>query len=163
MPQLNPDSFLTQIVWLVITFAVLYLVMWRVALPRVTEVLRDRQGRIDSDLEKAETLKREAEDVLAAYEKTVAEGRAEAQSILREAADRIAADSERQHAEVSARLARETDEATDRIARAKADAMAHVREAAADAAQAVAEKLTGASVTPDEAATAAQSAMEERR
>lgn len=45
MPQLNPEFFLTQIVWLAISFTVLYLILWRVALPRVAECWRRGRTR----------------------------------------------------------------------------------------------------------------------
>ncbi len=61
MPQLEQfDTYLSQVVWLVISFAILYVVMWKAALPRVADVLQERQERIDDDLERAEKLKSEA-------------------------------------------------------------------------------------------------------
>ena len=66
MPQLDPSTFATQLFWLFLTFTALFLIAWKVALPRMTEVLNTRQERIEGDLEKAETLKAEAEEVLAA-------------------------------------------------------------------------------------------------
>ena len=62
MPQLDPSSYASQIFWLVVTFVILYLLMWKVALPRVSALLRERQERIDDDLEKASRLKAEAEE-----------------------------------------------------------------------------------------------------
>ena len=84
MPQLDPSLIPTQLFWLFITFLALFLVAWKVALPRITEVLDARQTRIDGDLEKAEALKAEAEDVMAAYEKTLATASSQAQDIHRE-------------------------------------------------------------------------------
>ena len=60
MPQLDPSTFATQLVWLIITFLILYLILWKSALPRIASILQDRQERIDNDLEKAEKLKKEA-------------------------------------------------------------------------------------------------------
>ncbi len=112
MPQIDQiDTYLSQIIWLVITFAVLYVVMWKTALPRVADVLQERQERIDNDLERAEKLKTEAEAVLEAYEATAAKAQAEAQAILRAGADAFAAEASAKHDEVSARLAQETDAA----------------------------------------------------
>ena len=72
MPQLEQiDTYLSQVIWLVISFAVLYVVMWKGALPRVADVLQERQERIDDDLDRAEKLKSEAEAALEAYEATV--------------------------------------------------------------------------------------------
>ncbi|MDA0676265.1 MAG: F0F1 ATP synthase subunit B', partial [Proteobacteria bacterium] len=55
MPQLATGDFVPQLVWLAITFIALYVVMWRVALPRIVDVLEERQRRIDDDLLMAES------------------------------------------------------------------------------------------------------------
>ncbi|MFQ5764023.1 MAG: F0F1 ATP synthase subunit B', partial [Rhodospirillales bacterium] len=62
MPQLDVNTYLPQIVWLVITFTVLFLIMWRVAVPRIADVLEARQKRIDDNLDKAAESKKEAEE-----------------------------------------------------------------------------------------------------
>ncbi len=67
MPQLEQiGTYLSQIVWLFITFGILYAVLWKLALPRIAQVLQERQDRIDDDLERAEMLKTEAEAALEA-------------------------------------------------------------------------------------------------
>ncbi len=163
MPQLAQiDTFLSQIIWLVISFAVLYVVMWKAALPRVADVLQERQERIDDDLERAEKLKTEAEAVLEAYEATVAKAQAEAQAILRAGADAFAAKAVARHDEVSARLARETDAAESRIDEAREEALANVRFVAGEVAQAAAAKLIGAKISEPDADDAVQRSIEER-
>ena len=99
MPQLEQiDTYLSQVVWLVISFVVLYVVMWKTALPRVADVLQERQERIGDDLERAEKLKSEAEAVLEVYEATTAKAQADAQAVLRAGADAFAAERQRHHA-----------------------------------------------------------------
>ena len=61
MPQFDPGTFLPQLFWLTVTFGCLFVVVWRHALPRISEVMAARQRHIDSDLEKAASLRREAE------------------------------------------------------------------------------------------------------
>ena len=81
MPQLDQIwSYPSQVFWLVVSFAVLYYVLSRIALPKVSDLLQERQERIDADLEKAENLKKEAETVLAAYEAAMADARGKAQA-----------------------------------------------------------------------------------
>jgi F-type H+-transporting ATPase subunit b len=163
MPQLDPSTFASQLFWLAVTFVFLYWVMWKIVIPRVADVLQDRQERIDDDLEKAEGLRNEAASVLESYEKTVAEGRAKAQAILREAADRNdEAAADRQTA-LSEQLAVQTAEAEARINAAREEALANIRTVAAETAQAAALRLSGASVTHDEAAEAVAAVLTERR
>jgi F-type H+-transporting ATPase subunit b len=163
MPQLEQfDTYLSQVVWLVISFAVLYFVMWKAALPRVGNVLQERQKRIDDDLERAEKLKSEAEAVLVAYEESTAKAHAEAQAILRAGAEAFAADAAVRHDELSARLAEETEAAESRIAAARNEALANVRTVAGEVAQAAASKLIGAQISETDAADAVGRSMEER-
>ena len=71
MPQLDVNTFLPQVVWLVITFTALFLLMWRVAVPRIADLLEARQRRIEDNLDKAQESKKEAEETLAAYEQAM--------------------------------------------------------------------------------------------
>jgi F-type H+-transporting ATPase subunit b len=163
MPQLEQfDTYLSQVIWLVISFAVLYLVMWKTALPRVADVLQERQKRIDDDLERAEKLKSEAKAVLDAYEATAAKAHAEAQVILRAGADAFAAEAAVRHDEMSARLAQETAAAESRIDAARVEALANVRSVAGEVAQAAASKLIGAEISESDAADAVGRSIEER-
>ena len=84
MPQLDPSLFATQLFWLFVTFLVLFLIAWKAALPRIADVLNARQNRIDGDLEKAQALKTEAEEVLATYERSLAGAATQAQDIHRD-------------------------------------------------------------------------------
>lgn len=151
MPQLEASTFISQLFWLAITFVGLYLVMWKVVIPRVADVLRDRQERLDDDLEKAEALRNEAASVLEAYEKTVADGRAQAQAILREAADQNDKAAAIRQAALGEQLAQQTAAAEARIEGARKEALANIRSIAAEAAQAATLRLSGATITQDEA------------
>ena len=162
MPQLDPSTFAPQLFWLLITFGVLYLVMWKVALPRIANLLQERQERIDGDLERAQKLRDDAEAVLEAYEKTIAEGRARAQDVLREAMAAMAKDSDDQHAALTGRLATQTAEAEARINDARDRALEDIRSVAAQTAQAAAGRLIGADVADDEAERAVAAALEEQ-
>ena len=84
MPQLEQiHTFIGQIFWLFVTFGLLYIVLWKAALPRVSTILQERQERIDEDLRKAEEFKQEADEAIAAYEKLVADARSQAQTVIR--------------------------------------------------------------------------------
>lgn len=161
MPQLDASTYVSQLFWLAVTFVILYWVMWKIVIPRVAEVLRDRQERIDDDLEKAEALRNEAAGVLEAYEKTVAEGRTRAQAILREAADKNDKAAAERQAALGEQLARQTEEAETRINAAREEALANIRTVAAETAQAAALRLSGATITRDEAEEAVASVLAE--
>ena len=163
MPQLEQiDTYLSQVVWLVLTFGILYLVLWRSALPRISQILVTRQERIDGDLRKATELKAEAETVLAAYEESAAKARAEAQAILRESADRFAVEAAERNDTLTAELAEEAAAGEARIEVARERAMADVESIAAELAGLAAERLTGTATDPAAAEAAVAHAMRER-
>jgi F-type H+-transporting ATPase subunit b len=164
MPQLQQHAtYLSQVFWLVVTFTILLIVMWRVALPRVAAILRDRQERIEGDLEKAMRLKAEAEGVLKAYETAMAEGRAKAQALLREAGEQAAKEAADAQAAAAARLDKETGEAEKRIAAAKREALDNVRAIASEAARGATAKFLGAEPSATDADAAVTQALAGRR
>src|SRR5262245_23341582 len=87
-PPLDPGTFVPQLVWLALTFGLLYMLLKRFALPRVGEVIEERRERIQRDLERAEKLKAETEQALADYEKALGEAHARANAIAREMRDK---------------------------------------------------------------------------
>lgn len=150
MPQLDPSSFASQLIWLTITFVIFYLVMARVALPRVSEVLETRQNRIAYDLETATTLKVEAESVLAEYEASMAKAHSDSQELLAQAASERGAEAARRREELNAKIAAQLSDAERRIDEARRAAMAGIEEIAGDVALSATAKLIG--VEPSDAA-----------
>jgi F-type H+-transporting ATPase subunit b len=149
MPQLDIATFVPQLVWLAISFVVLYILMTTLGLPKVRAALDGRRQRLDGDLDRAAALKTEAEAALAAYQKALAEARAAAQETLRQTGARLAAEAaERQH-QLTATLAAQIEAAEQRIAAGKEQALGEIRNIASEVAGAVVEKLTGAA--PDAA------------
>ena len=127
MPQLDPATFAPQLFWLAVCFGVLYLIVSRVALPRVGEILQARRERIEADLSRAEALREEAEAALAAHERAMAEARAEARGLLAAAAAKAAAEVELMHSALGARLEAEAERAERRIAEAAAVTLEDLR------------------------------------
>jgi F-type H+-transporting ATPase subunit b len=162
MPQFNPEFWAPQLFWLFVTAVALFLVMWRVALPRVDVVVADRQERIGGNLRKAETLKAEAEAALAAYQKSIADARAAAQAEHAKAQAAIAAESAKREAVFGKRLSDQEAAAEASIAAARAAAMAQVKPIAIDLAAALTEKLVGTKVAADAAASAVDAVAKER-
>ncbi len=154
MPQLIFSDYAPQLAWLAISFIGLYLVLAYMALPRISEVLENRQVRIANDLDDAERLKGEAEDALDAYEGALAEARGNAHDIALETRTRVAGETERRKAELASTLAGQAEEAESKIETARAEALEKVRDVAEEAAAAVIAKLIGEEV-PQPAVVAA--------
>ncbi|HVY51279.1 MAG TPA: F0F1 ATP synthase subunit B [Devosia sp.] len=148
-PPFDASTFASQILWFVITFAVLYIVLSRVALPQVGSIIDKRRARIDGDLKEAERLKGETDKAIAAYEAALAEARRNAHGIAEETRASIRADIDAKRRAVEADLSQKVAEAEARIAADKSAALARVGEIAADTAAALVARLTG-EANPDE-------------
>lgn len=148
MPQLNPHDYTPQLFWLAVTFTVLYWLMKRVALPRVADVVAAREQRIANDLDRAGSLKAEAEEAMQAYEKTQAEARARAAEIVRQAEAAIAKETAARQAQLADDLGRRLKDAESRIAAAKANAMSNLAGVSSEVARAAIERLIGESIAP---------------
>ena len=143
MPQLEVSTFLPQLVWLAITFCLLYVLMARIGLPRVGGAIDARRGRIDGDLARAAQLKSEAEAAMAAYQQTLASARAEAQAAVKQTTDRLAAEAAERQRQLGETLAQHTAAAEQQIAAAKQRALANMHDIAVDVGRSIAEKVTG--------------------
>jgi F-type H+-transporting ATPase subunit b len=151
-PPFDPSTYASQLVSLAIAFAALYLIVSRIALPRVGAVIDARQNKIEGDLAEAQKLKDESEAALKAYESDLATARSKAQAIGAETRDRLNAASEAERKTLEDKLAARLADAEKTIAATRATAMSNVRGIAADAAGAIVQRLTGAA--PDGKAVA---------
>ena len=161
MPQLDFATFPTQIFWLCITFLLLYLVMWKVVIPRISGVLEERQSRVENDLERAEQLQLEATSVLAAYKECISNGKLEAQKIIQEATLQIAESQAHREAEALERISAITAEAEGKINAARNDAIADIRSVAAELVQITVLKLSGSEVSKEEALSTVETVNQE--
>ncbi len=157
-PPFDQTTFPSQIFWLAITFAFLFVVLWRVAGPRIGGVIGERKGRVAGDLATAGKHRSDAEAALASYQSALAEARAKAHIVADEARKLVDGEIEKAktEADVEARQAQTRAEA--QIAATRTEAAKHVIKAAQDAAADIVARLTGDTVSPDEAAAAVKAA-----
>jgi F-type H+-transporting ATPase subunit b len=158
-PPFDSSTFASQLVWLVITFVLLYALMAKVALPRVGSIIAQRQNRIDDDLAQANAFKAQSDAALAAYEKALADARARAQAMASEMRDKQAAEAEASRKKLEDQLNAKLAEAEKVIAGTKQAAMANVRNIAADAAKAIVERLIGTKPADSAVAAAVKDAL----
>ncbi|EAP78406.1 ATP synthase F0, B' subunit [Roseovarius nubinhibens ISM] len=132
-----------QIFWLLLTLVVLYFVLSRVALPRIEAILAERQGTITNDLAAAEDLKVKAEEAEQAYQKALADARAEAQAIVAEAKAEIQADLDAATAKADAQIAAKAAEGEKKIAEIRETALDNVKAVAKDTAKEIVAAMGG--------------------
>ena len=146
-PPFQKDTFASQLVSLLIAFVALYLIVSRIALPRVGSVIDARQNTIEGDLADAQKLKDESDSALKAYESELAAARSRAQAIGAETREKLNAASEAERKTLEEQLSVKLADAEKTIASTREAAMSNVRGIAADAAAAIVQRLTG--VLPD--------------
>jgi F-type H+-transporting ATPase subunit b len=132
-PPFKTDTFPSQIFWLVITMALLFVVLWRYAGPRIKGTLSERRDLIHREIETAQENKRKAEAATVAYETPLYEARERARTINNQYRERAAADLKAAEAEADAKAEKATSEAEARLAKIRADAKSHIADAARDA------------------------------
>jgi F-type H+-transporting ATPase subunit b len=135
MPQLEFSTFPNQIFWLVVTLVVLYMILSRVALPRIGSILAERAGTITADIDAAETYKRQANEAEAAYNKALDDARGEAHKVAEKMRADIQADLDKAMARAEAEIAARTAESERRIAEIRDSANEAVEEVARDTVQ----------------------------
>ena len=146
-PPFQKDTFASQLVSLLVAFVALYLIVSRIALPRVGSLLDERQNKIEGDLAAAQRLRDESDAALKAYESELASARSRAQAIGAETREKLNAASEAERKTLEERLSVKLAEAEKTIAATREAAMKNVRSIASDAAIAIVQRLTG--VAPD--------------
>ena len=92
MPQLNPEFWVSQILWLVLTFGILYIVLSKLILPKISDNLESRKSQILENIETAETQREESEKKLKEFEKIILESKLEAKNYFNEARQKILED-----------------------------------------------------------------------
>ena len=142
-PPFDASTFPSQLVSLVVFFVALYIIVSRIALPRVGAVIDARQNKIEGDLSQAQKLKDESEAALKAYESELASARSKAQAISSANREKLNAASEAERKTLEDKLAVKLAESEKTIAATRATAMSNVRGIAADAAGAIVQRLTG--------------------
>lgn len=157
MPQLDFSTFPNQIFWLLVTLVVIYLVLTRIALPRIGGVLAERKGTITNDLAAAEEFKQKAVQAEKAYNDALARARVEAAKIVAAAKAEIQRDLDAATAQADADIAAKTAQSEKAIAEIRAGAMAAVTEVARDTAFELVSALGGSTdAAAVEAAVAAR-------
>ncbi|MCA3443860.1 MAG: F0F1 ATP synthase subunit B' [Rhodobacter sp.] len=143
MPQLDFSTWPNQIFWLLVTLVAIYLLLTRIALPRIGAVLADRKGAITNDLAAAEELKQKALKAEKAYNDALAQARADAAKIVAEARAGIQKDLDAALAKADAQIAAKSAESEGRITEIREGALAAVTEVAKDTAREIVAALGG--------------------
>ena len=153
-PPFESEYFPSQLVWLTITFVLLYALMSRIALPRIAAIMAERSKVIGDDLAAAERFKEQSNAAAAAYEKSLADARTRAQAIASATREQQARETEDLHKRLEAQLHERLAAAEQSIANSRGAAMSNVKSIAAETASAIVERLIGQRPHDEEIAAA---------
>jgi F-type H+-transporting ATPase subunit b len=153
-PPFESQNFPSQLFWLALTFILLYVLMSRIALPRIGSIFAERSKRISDDLAAANRFKEQSEAANTAYQKSLADARARAQSIAAETHNQQAAQAEATNKKLEAQLHDKLAAAEQSIAATRNTAMANVGSIATETAAAIVERLIGTAPAPGDVSAA---------
>jgi F-type H+-transporting ATPase subunit b len=153
-PPFDTTTFPSQIFWLVVTFAFLFVVLWRVAGPRINGVITSRRGAINGDIAAAQKARADSEEASAAYQTALQGARKRAQALAEETRQTLNAEIAKAKTAADEAATAAMARAHERIAATQEQARGHVAKAAAEAAIAIVARLTGETVSPADATAA---------
>lgn len=157
-PPFQSEHFPSQLLWLAVSFVLLYVLMSRIALPRIGAIFADRSKRIADDLAAAQRFKEQSDAANAAYQKALAEARNRAQAIATETRERQAAEAETANKQLEGQLHEKLAAAERSIAATRATAMGNVSNIAAETTAAIVERLIGTAPSQQDVAAALRAA-----
>ena len=153
-PPFDKTTFPSQLLWLSVIFVLLYVLMARVALPRIASILQDRRKHVDDNLVEAQRFKEQSDAVIAAREQALADARAHAQTIINTKLQQHAAEAKESRTRFEEQLRKRLATAEQSIAERSSAAVANVEAIAADSVVAIVERLIGKTPTKEEVAEA---------
>jgi F-type H+-transporting ATPase subunit b len=142
-PPFESEHFPSQLLWLTISFVLLYVLMSKIALPRIGAILEERNRLVSDDLAAAERLKEQSNAAHAAYEKALDDARNRAHTIASATREQQAREAEALHKRLEAQLNERLAAADQSIAKSRSVAMGSVRTIAGETASAIVERLIG--------------------
>jgi len=132
MPQLNPEFWIAQIFWLILIFSSLYLIIWKIFLPRITYSIENRKSRIVNDLDEAQKLKDNAEKKLKEYNEIIEKSKKEAKKIIDDSKKKLDRDIENKKQEFNDEIEKELTATEKEIKDLKKTSTSNVADIAAE-------------------------------
>ena len=146
MPQLNPEFWVSQIFWLTITFGILYVVLSKLILPKISANLEIRKSQILDNIEAAEKQREESELKIAEYEKVVQNSKTDAKNYLKQAKEKILKDINLKKNALDGELNLEIQKAESEIQELKDRAPEKINKIAVETSKDLLQQLIGAEV-----------------
>ena len=128
MPQLNPEFFVSQLFWLVVTFSFLLIFLWRISLPRISTVLEKRESKINNDMESAKQLQAEAEGIQEKIDQSLNDAKESTSQSIKNALNKFNEEANLQLNKVDSELIKKIEESSKLIDESKKKALSEINE-----------------------------------
>ena len=142
MPQLNPEFWIAQIFWLILIFLTLYLILWKVFLPKITYSIENRKSRIVNNLDEAQKLKENAEKKLNEYNEIIEKSRREAKKIIESNKKKLDEDIKNKKKNLNDEIEKELAVAEKEIKELKKSSLLNVNNIASETSAEIIKKIT---------------------
>ena len=146
MPQLNPEFWASQIFWLIVIFFSLYLIIWKIFLPKITFSIENRKSRIVNDLNEAQKLKESAEKKLKEYKQIVEDAKKEAKKIIEESNKNLALDLEKNKKKINDEIEKEIQNAELEIKNLNKNSISKINKIAEEVSGEIIKQIIGSEV-----------------
>jgi len=146
MPQLDPEFWASQVFWLILIFSILYLIIWKIFLPKITYSIENRKSRIVNDLDEAQKLKESAEEKLKEYNKIIEDSKHEAKKIIEEGRKKIDKDIENKRKDFNNQIEKEIDSAEKEIKNLKKKSISKISKIASETSAELMKKIINTEV-----------------
>ena len=156
MPQLNPEFFVTQLFWLVVTFSFLLVFLWRISLPRISNILEKRERKINEDLTAAKELQSEAENIQDKIEQQLKQARSDASELIKSSSASFQDKAQYEITKLEKELDEKITDSSNKIEKSKNEALNQIQSQINEITKLTLSKVTSFEVTDDEIKNAVQ-------
>jgi F-type H+-transporting ATPase subunit b len=146
MPQLNPKFWTAQVFWLILIFSILYLVIWKIFLPKITYSIENRKSKIVNDLDQAQKLKEMAEKKLNEYNKIIEDSKNEAKKIIEDSRKKLDQDIENKKKDFNIQIEKEISAAEKEIKDLKKASISNISKIASETSSELVKKIINTEV-----------------
>ena len=146
MPQLNPDYWVSQIFWVILIFGTLYVILWRIILPKINVNLENRKSQILTDLDEAQKLKDQSEKKISEYNKILSDAKQDAKKILDGTRKKVNRDIENKKNQFNLEIKKEIEKAEKEIKTQKLSSIENINKIAIETSSEIVRKILGTEV-----------------
>jgi len=151
MPQLNPEYWVSQIFWVILIFGTLYIILWRIILPKINENLENRKSQILTDLDDAQKFKDQSEEKLSEYNKILNQAKQEAKKILDGTRKKVNRDIENKKNQFNLEINKEIENAEKEIKTLKLSSIKDINKISIETSSEIVRKMVGTEVNASSA------------